>query len=98
MEYREDMLDAALLTAARTAPLEHVIGAFLSTSSTYLGALYSSIQLLELDYPAQPDNAPDIYRDMKHFAEYLLTLNKYILGHIVSQRLRDASDIAPNAS
>lgn len=98
MEYREDMLDPTLLTAARTAPLEQVIGAFLSTSSTCLGALYMNIQLLEHDYPALPDNALAIYHDMKHFAEYLLNLNKYILGHTVTQRLRDASDTAPNAS
>lgn len=89
MMIREDMLDQTLLTYARTAPLETVIAGFLSETATYLGALYTNVQLLELDYPAQPDNCAEIYQGMKDFVEHLWALNTYILADIVSQRIRD---------
>ena len=86
---REDMLDPIFFTAARTAPLETVIASFLSETATYLGALYLNVQVLEFDYPAQPDNCAEIYQGMKDCVEHLWALNRYILADIVSQRIRD---------
>ena len=88
-DIHQDMVDKTLFEYAHIAPIDNVIGAVLSDTATRLGALYTIIQLLSIDYPNHPDDCDKMYEAMTSQVTYLIALNKYIVADIVIQRIRD---------